>query len=102
MIGFDAGEWGGSLWWYSGDGAQRRRLSANPVVGLFEHGDTVWALGESAQSPRRGQVLVLEKDEGEAWQPHLGPQVLRGVAAAARDGETLLVASLHAVEEIRW
>ena len=35
IIGFNAGEFGAGLWWFSPDGKKREKISEDQVVGFF-------------------------------------------------------------------
>lgn len=66
VIGFDAGEWGGSLWWYSKDGAQSTKLADENVHGLVAFGaDAVGAIeGLSHMGTSEGRVRWIERGGG--------------------------------------
>lgn len=68
LVGFDAGEWGGSLWWYSKDGAQSVKLADENVHGLVAMGpDLVGSIeGLSHMGTSEGSVRWIE--HGAAWK----------------------------------
>jgi hypothetical protein len=63
LVGFDAGEWGGSLWWFSKDGAQETKLADENVHGLVAMGpDLVGSIeGLSHMSTSEGSVRWIER-----------------------------------------
>lgn len=59
-VGFDAGEFGGGLWWFSGDGQQRWRLSEENVIGFVPSTHGLLVLdGISHLDLSHGRVLLL-------------------------------------------
>ncbi len=67
LVGFDAGEFGGALWWFSVDGLKRKKLADENVVGFADSSLGVLVLvGLAHMGSSRGKVLrVGEGDEGE-------------------------------------
>ncbi|MBI2378724.1 MAG: hypothetical protein HYV07_32315 [Deltaproteobacteria bacterium] len=63
LVGFDAGEWGGSLFWFSLDGAQKVKLGDENVHGLVPMGsDLVGAIeGLSHLGVSEGNVRWIER-----------------------------------------
>ena len=70
LIGFDAGEWGGALWWFNEDGANRRKLLEENVRGLIE---TRWGIlvltGLAHLSLDQGKVFRLHHSGVGEWEP---------------------------------
>lgn len=59
-VGFDAGEFGGGLWWFSGNGQQRWRLSEENVIGFVPSTRGLLVLdGISHLDLSHGRVLLL-------------------------------------------
>jgi hypothetical protein len=69
LVGFDAGEWGGSLYWFDKDGGRQRKLAGENVRGLVALGpDAALALeGLAHMSLDEGRVRWLER-RGGAFQ----------------------------------
>ena len=44
LIGFDAGEFGGGLWWFSDDGSDSKKLLSNNVHAIYETADGMFVL----------------------------------------------------------
>lgn len=67
LVGFNSGEFGGALWWFSGDGLKRKKLADENVVGFADSALGVLALvGLAHMGIDRGKVLrVGEGNEGE-------------------------------------
>jgi hypothetical protein len=42
LIGFDAGEFGGGLWWSSNDGREKKHLSNENVHAILPRGQELW------------------------------------------------------------
>jgi len=63
--GFDHGEWGGGVWWFSVDGATREQLSDQNVHDIFAVGDETWlTVGLDHLQSRAGAVLRVSHDGG--------------------------------------
>lgn len=96
IIGFNAGEWGGALWWYSPDGKRRYKISEDQVVGFIKTDAGLFALeGLAHKSISRGRIVKLAKDNEGRWVSsnfvELGGAPEVGVLAS--DG--LLTAATH-------
>lgn len=67
LVGFDVGEWGGGLWWFSPDGRRRQHLIDENVQGLAKHPRGVIALvGLGHLSIDRGRAFnVTKKSDGK-------------------------------------
>ena len=80
LVGFDAGEWGGSLWWFDEDGKGRKKLADENVVGLTRASAEILALtGLAHLGMDYGKVLRVKQDGGD-WKA----DVLADLGAAPR------------------
>lgn len=69
IIGFNAGEWGGALWWFAPDGKERYKISDDQVIGFFKTEAGIFALEGLAHRRRsRGQIVRLQKDSTGHWR----------------------------------
>jgi hypothetical protein len=103
LVGFNGGEFGGSLWWYPAAPGPGTRLSDRNVRGLIDGptGQTFVALvGFSPAGMGEGAALTVESDASAVW--HVSRQVdLRGAPYAyVRDAADLLVATQASVERL--
>ncbi|WP_394826002.1 hypothetical protein [Pendulispora albinea] len=93
LVGFDAGEHGGALWWFGPAGDRRTRLSEENVIGFAELGGVPVAItGHSRFGISRGRVIRLSPDGADAWR--VGAWVDLGGASqtfAVESPETMLV-----------
>lgn len=66
LVGFDAGEWGGALFWFSADGSRRQRVVGQNVRGLVPIGaDAVLSIeGLAHLSLSFGYVHRIERAHG--------------------------------------
>ena len=63
LIGRDAGEWGGGLWWFSADGKSSKQLAGDNIVGFAETSTAVLAFAGLAHgSSDAGKVLKIVGD----------------------------------------
>jgi hypothetical protein len=82
IIAFDAGEWGGALWWFSPDGTTRRRISDDQVLGFARTEPGLIALEGIAHGvSSKGKVIKLVRSKTGAWVAH--PLVDLGFAPMA-------------------
>jgi hypothetical protein len=68
LVGYNKGEWGGKLYWFSRDGRSRYQVSNHQVTGFVRHGPDVFAFeGLSHLSSSRGSMIKLERRGGK-WR----------------------------------
>jgi hypothetical protein len=65
LLGFDAGEFGGGLWWASADGSVTKHLSTKNVHMIIPRGEELLVLTGLAH-------LVIDEGEVYSFQPALG------------------------------
>ena len=62
LVGFNRGEWGGALYWFSPDGADRYKISDHQIVDFIQSGDSVLAIqGLAHLSLSEGSILSVRK-----------------------------------------
>lgn len=65
LVAFNAGEWGGSLWWYSKDGLRRNKLLSEHINYFIKTENGLFAIGGLAHlSFDSGQIIKLEENNG--------------------------------------
>jgi hypothetical protein len=75
LAGFNRGESGGGLYWFSSDGSKHLRLSAmssswfpENVVGIVQDGRAFYVFqGLARAGARRGRVLKVQQEGGRGW-----------------------------------
>jgi hypothetical protein len=96
VIGFNKGEWGGALWWFSPDGKKRYKISGDQVVGFFKTDAGLLALEEgiSYGTTSRGRIIRLTRDGDGRWhsEPFVDLEGVPQTAVMGADG-TLTVAT---------
>lgn len=70
FLGFDFGEWGGSLWWFSPDGKKEKELLGNNIHGLVQTSSGIMVLtGLSHLFIDEGKViLVIPSNQKGEWK----------------------------------
>lgn len=70
LIGFNQGEWGGALYWFSRDGKQNYEISDHQIVDFFSLKDGFYAIeGLAHLSISRGSVIRIARSKGGArWE----------------------------------
>ncbi|WP_394843634.1 hypothetical protein LZC95_42110 [Pendulispora brunnea] len=70
LVGFDAGEHGGALWWFGSSGERRLRLSEENVIGFADLGGVPVAITGLAQTGiSKGRVIRLSPDNSSnTWR----------------------------------
>jgi hypothetical protein len=94
IIGFNAGEFGAGLWWFSPDGKRRYRISNDQVCGFLQSAQGLLALeGLSHLGIDRGQIIRVSRGAGGEWTSE--PFVDLGQASRAgtrvNDGSLIVV-----------
>lgn len=104
LVGFDAGEYGGSLWWYPATPGTGRKLSDGNVRDFLKSPDDSFVLvlvGLEHITSGQGHVLWLQPSSGGGWT--ITRRVaLRGApyAYAAELGGAVIVATSQAVQRV--
>ncbi len=96
IIGFNAGEFGAGLWWFSPDGKKREKISEDQVIGFFETGAGLLALEGIAHGTRSvGRIARLAKGEDGHWHSELFVDLKGAPETAVKSADgTLTVATL--------
>jgi hypothetical protein len=73
LVGFNRGEWGGALYWFSSDGTNKYRISKNRVVDFIKSDDQVFAIVAggymSYTSPWVGLIISISQSSNQGpWQ----------------------------------
>ena len=62
LIGFNRGEWGGELYWFSKNGKKRYEISGHQIVKFIERDNKIYAIAGLAHLWRsNGSVIEIEK-----------------------------------------
>jgi hypothetical protein len=97
IIGFNHGEFGAALYWFSADGAQNYRISEDPVIAFFTRPDGLYAIeGLAHMTLSRGSVIRLTRTPADGkWHSEVAtPLPFAPSALAVRhDGSLLIVLS---------
>lgn len=103
LVGFDAGEFGGSLWWFGVDGRQSRKLAAENVVGFADGAAGVLAPAGLAHMgiDRGGVLLVREGRGGDRKVEALADLGSAPTAFAPESPDSLVVATYTRVVRVR-
>jgi hypothetical protein len=97
IIGFNNGEWGGGLWWYSPDGKKQSKISDDQVIRFIETDAGLFALeGCSHAFAIDGKIIRLVRGGDGLWHSELVVDLKDTPEAAmqAQDGN-LIVATFH-------
>ncbi len=66
LVGFDRGEWGGDLYWFSDDGKQYYKISNDQVVGFSVRDAKFYAIqGLAHLNTSEGSLIEIKKDNGK-------------------------------------
>lgn len=95
LIGFDGGEWGGTLFWFNEDGTEYKRVAGGNIKNLFEiDGKIYFTSGLAHLGLSYGNISQIEK-VGDEWivdkkveLPHAP-----STATLTKDNEFLIVTS---------
>jgi hypothetical protein len=66
LIGFYRGEWGGNLYWFSSDGANKYKVSNDQIVQFKMRDNKIYAIeGLAHLSMSEGSIVEIKKDNGK-------------------------------------
>lgn len=70
LVGFNQGEFGGALFWFSGDGKQNYKISDHHVVDIFSGLNSVYAIeGLDHMGLSNGSIIRIARAEsGQRWR----------------------------------
>lgn len=94
LVGFNKGEWGGSLWWCSSDGSDFYHVTRQQVVGFLPTRIGLLALeGLAHLNSSRGQLLHLKRNAEGRWtsEPFLRLPGAPDAGTLQSDGSLLVV-----------
>ncbi len=105
LVGFNAAEWGGSLWWYSLDGRQQYKISDDQIVQFVKMSDGLFALeGLAHLSLSEGKVIKLSKNgPNSSWNSSLWVELPQAPDAGVvhKDGSLIIVTTSGLVRVIK-
>ncbi|WP_316792152.1 hypothetical protein [Pedobacter frigoris] len=85
LIGFNGGEFGGSLYWYSKDGERFYKVSNHSVIQYIKRGNKLYAIeGLTHMSVSEGSIIELKKISGK-WTAERYVELPLGPTAVALD-----------------
>ena len=95
IVGFNAGEWGGTLWWFSSDGRKKYMISKDQVSGFFPSKAGLLAIeGLAHMSIDKGRIIRLRQNRKGRWATERFVDLKHAPYAAALDsGGSLIVAT---------
>jgi hypothetical protein len=98
LVGFDAGEFGGTLWWFSIDGSKRRKLAEDNVAGFADNSAGVLALVGLAHGTDYGKILLVREGlEGNRAVEAIADLGSAPTAFAAESADSLIVATYERI-----
>jgi hypothetical protein len=70
LVGFNQGEWGGALYWFSADGRNSYKMSDHQIVDLFLHRNVIHAIeGLSHLGLSRGSLISISRSNDQSqWK----------------------------------
>jgi hypothetical protein len=92
IIGFNAGEFGAGLWWYSPDGKRRYKISRDQVVGFLETEAGLLALEGIAHGfDSLGRIVRLTRGSDGRWRSEDLVDLKGAPEVAVKDGDGSVV-----------
>jgi len=103
FVGFDAGEYGGSLWWYPHQPGPGRKIWDKNVGWLLRRGGGVRALSKmSVLDGAEGVMLDVARSAQRGWGIEARHAFLREPQAVSEDANgRLVVATMSSVERVQ-
>jgi hypothetical protein len=97
LVGFDKGEWGGALYWYSQDGKNTYQISDNQIVDFVTLPDGIYAIeGLAHLGSESGSIIRITRSGPDArWQaaPFVKLPFAPYALSMNRDGAMLITLS---------
>jgi hypothetical protein len=96
IVGFNAGEWGGWLWWFSPDGSRRYKIASDCWVNEFVATDAGLLVveGLAHMGVNRGGIVRLTRKDDGRWHSEAFVALNEKASCVAKDADgTLLVAT---------
>jgi hypothetical protein len=96
IIGYNAGEWGAALWWFSPDGTKREKISEDQVVGFFETDAGLLAVeGLAHGNTSIGRIIRLAKGGDGRWHSEQFVDLKGAPEAAVVGADGTLTVATH-------
>ena len=67
LVGFNRGEWGGELYWFSKNGKERYEISGHQIVQFIERDNKIYAIEGLAHLGLTGGSIIEIKKQEEEW-----------------------------------
>lgn len=102
LVGFDQGEWGGSLWWFSTDGKHSYRVTEDQVRGLYPTSRGVLAIeGLAHGGISTGHVVRVTRGKSGTWKARRITDLRQAPETATLDDDkTLVVATARSLVRV--
>jgi len=65
LVGFNRGEWGGELYWFSKNGEEKYKISGHQIVQFIKRDNKIYAIEGLAHLSTGGSIIEIEKEEGK-------------------------------------
>lgn len=95
LIGYNAGEWGGSLWRFSEDGAKKYKISDDQINGFLQTSHGIYGLEGLAHLgiSKGGIVKIIKNKKTNRWGSELFAKLHEAPDAVAldKDGSMIVV-----------
>jgi len=102
LLGYDAGEFGGALWWFDVDGSHRKKLAEDNVAGFADSSLGALALvGLAHMGTDYGKVLLVrEGKQGNRQVDTISDLGSAPTAFAMESGDSLIVATYDKIVRV--
>ncbi|BDU74544.1 hypothetical protein [Mesoterricola silvestris] len=112
IVGFDAGEWGGGLYWFSSDGKKHYQIALPRPVGwldaenvrdiLPDGGSFLVAQGLAHMSLDRGKVIRVSREAKGKWKAELVADLGSAPCLCLKDGDdSWIIFTMEAMLRLR-
>lgn len=102
LAGWNAGEWGGSVWWFSPDGRTSRRVSKHQVIGFYPLADGILApAGLAHLGISEGKLIKFTQSNGQWSQSEVANLQAAPQAASLDKDATLIIATTERLLRVK-
>lgn len=101
LVGFNKGEWGGHLYWFSKDGRQHYKISDHQVMQFLQKGNEVYAIeGLAHMSTSEGSLIRLTQNKGK-WAAEVYAQLpYAPLAAVLYQNQNFLIITSNSLVQV--
>ncbi|WP_158828777.1 hypothetical protein [Mucilaginibacter lacusdianchii] len=101
LVGFNRGEWGGHLYWFSKDGKQHYKISDHQVVQFIQNGGNLYAIEGLVHGGSSEGSMIIINQEKDKWRAQTFVKLpYAPVAAAVNRHQNFIIATSSSLVQV--